>query len=61
VAVVSRFWAQFVIGAAVTAFILLFIGCIVFGVWARFYAPCSAIGWLPLHEMPGRCLTLVRP
>jgi len=42
-----------------TWFILLIIPvAITFNIWLYFFAPCSAIGWMPNREIPGRCLII---
>lgn len=46
------------VGAGIL-FVLFIIAAITFSIWVRFFASCSDIGWLPIHEMPGRCLTFV--
>lgn len=34
---------------------VLFIG-ITFAIWISFLAPCSSLGWVPLKDLPARCL-----
>ena len=42
--------ASFVIAAAcIAAWALL-------GVWVTFYASCDSIGWVPVKDLPARCL-----
>lgn len=35
--------------------VVLIVG-LAFGVWVAFFAPCSALGWVPLKDLPARCL-----
>lgn len=42
--------------ALVVAFLVIFVLGITFSIWAAFFAPCDAIGWLPISDTPGRCL-----
>ena len=42
--------------AALLALALLGFGFIFFWVWVAFIADCSSIGWLPITQVPARCL-----
>lgn len=52
----SDWWTA--VGVALfTVLVVIGIG---FSVWARYYAPCHALGWMPVKDVPARCLTFVR-
>jgi hypothetical protein len=38
------------------AFLVALVVAVTFAVWVRWFAPCDALGWLPVAEIPARCL-----
>lgn len=41
-------------------YVVLVVVAMVFTFWVRATAPCKDLGWLPVKEIPARCLTFVR-
>jgi hypothetical protein len=41
-------------------FVVLFALLIIGGFWARFAAPCKYLTWMPVQDVPSRCLTFVK-
>jgi hypothetical protein len=39
---------------------VLILALIGFAVVMRFTAPCKDLGWMPVKDLPARCLTFVR-
>jgi hypothetical protein len=46
-------WAAITLGILVIALIA---GGVLFAIAAPFFLPCSWIDWMPVKDMPGRCL-----
>lgn len=44
----------------VIAFVILFVLCLVGSIWFRYMAPCKDMGFLPVKDVPARCITFVR-
>lgn len=44
----NRFDVLFMVGVAI-AFLAI-------GVYVAFFAPCDALGWFPVKDLPARCL-----
>lgn len=50
-------WLAIIAGLLFLALIPVAIG---FSIWVHFLAPCHQIEWLPIKEIPTRCLTVSR-
>ena len=41
------------------ALLLIFVSfpvALALGAWVTFFAPCSSLGWVPVKDLPARCL-----
>ncbi|MFF8942856.1 hypothetical protein ACF1A5_11405 [Streptomyces sp. NPDC014864] len=38
------------------AFGVVLVVFVIVGTWVRVSAPCSSLGWLPVKDVPARCL-----